>query len=302
MTKKSKFLVQLEYFSVRILIGITALMPRSLVYGMMKGVALLFYRLLKRRREITYDNLRHAFPDMQKERLQKLTRQVYVELSITVSDILLMLTSRLDMDEMVENYEEALAKLEVLKGKSHQGVIFMGAHFSNWELPPLFASKHDFPMTVIGRKGDNLLIDQKIVIPFRAKYGNQTAYKKKAGISMMRTLKRGGTVGLLIDQKVNKENGFLVSFFGREAFTTHAVAMMKRKSNPTIIPISMPRIAKGKYRLEIDDEIVYQADEVADEDEKLLKMTERYNQALEKIIRAHPAQWFWVHDRWNKRV
>ncbi|RLA71825.1 MAG: hypothetical protein DRG30_08070 [Epsilonproteobacteria bacterium] len=302
MTKKSKFLVQLEYFSVRILIGITALMPRSLVYGMMKGVALLFYHLLKRRREVTYDNLRHAFPDMQKEGLQKLTREVYVELSITISDILLMLTARLDMDEMVENYEEALAKLEVLKSESHQGVIFMGAHFSNWELPPLFASKHGFPMTVIGRRGDNLLIDQKIVIPFRAKYGNQTAYKKKAGISMMRTLKRGGTVGLLIDQKVNKENGFLVSFFGREAFTTHAVAMMKRKSNPTIIPISMPRIAKGKYRLEIDDEIVYQADEVADEDEKLLKMTERYNQALEKIIKAHPAQWFWVHDRWNKRV
>jgi NADPH-dependent 2,4-dienoyl-CoA reductase/sulfur reductase-like enzyme len=60
--------------------------------------------------------------------------------------------------------------------------------------------------------------------------------------------------------------------------------------------------AKGKYRLEIDDAIEYQADEAEEENEKLLKMTERYNQALEKIIRAHPAQWFWVHDRWNKRV
>ena len=302
MTTKSKFLIYVEYFSVKALIGIIALLPRSWVYGTMKGISLLFYRLVKRRREITYDNLQHAFPDMQKDALTNLTRQVYIELSITISDILLMLTGRLDMDEMVENYDEALAKLEALRGESHHGVIFMGAHFSNWELPPLFASKHGFPMTVIGRKGDNLLIDQKIVIPFRAKYGNQTAYKKKAGISMMRALKKGGTVGLLIDQKVNKENGFLVPFFGRGAFTTHAVAMMKRKSNPTIIPISMPRTAKGKYRLEIDESIEYQAGEVVNEDEKLLKMTELYNKALEKIIRAHPAQWFWVHDRWNKRV
>ncbi len=302
MRKKSRFVVYTEYYAVKALIGVLSIMPRSLVYGTMKGITLLFYHLGKRRREITSDNLRHAFPEIDNDRLENLTREVYIELSITVSDILLMLTGRLEMDDMVENYEEALVKLEALKTEYHQGIIFMGAHFSNWELPPLFASKHGFPMTVIGRKGDNLLIDQKIVIPFRAKYGNQTAYKKKAGISMMRTLKKGGTVGLLIDQKVNKENGFLVPFFGREAFTTHAVAMMKRKSNPAIIPISMPRIAKGKYRLEIDEAIEYQADEIKDENEKLLKMTERYNQALEKIIRAHPTQWFWVHDRWNKRV
>jgi len=302
MRKKSQFVVYTEYYAVKALIGLLSLLPRSWVYGIMEGIALSFYHLAKRRRMITRDNLQKAFPEMQEDAVAKLAREVYVELSVTVSDILLMLTGRLDMDDMVENYEEALAKLEALKTEYHQGIIFMGAHFSNWELPPLFASKHGFPMTVIGRKGDNLLIDQKIVIPFREMYGNQTAYKKKAGISMMRTLKKGGTIGLLIDQKVNKENGFLVSFFGREAFTTHAVAMMKRKSNPAIIPISMPRTAKGKYRLEIDEAIEYRADEVEEENEKLLKMTEQYNQALEKIIRAHPAQWFWVHDRWNKRV
>ena len=146
------------------------------------------------------------------------------------------------------------------------------------------------------------MIDEKLVLPFRAQYGNQTVYKKKAGISMLRTLRQHGTVGLLIDQKVNKENGFLVPFFGREAFTTHAVATLKLKADPAIIPISMPRMARGRYRLNIGEAIDYRADEIEDEEAKLLKMTERYNRELEAIIREYPAQWLWMHDRWNKRV
>ena len=302
MGKKSALTTKAEYLVVKSLLGVTALMPRSWVYGMMRGVSWLFYRLIPRRRRITYDNLRYAFPEEPGEAIASLTRQVYQELSVTVADILLMLNGRLETDSMVENYDEALAKLRELQEKYHNGIIFMGAHFSNWELPPLFASKHGFPMTVIGRRGDNRLIDQKIVIPFRRRYGNQSVYKKKAGIAMLRTLKQGGTVGLLIDQKVNKENGFLVPFFGREAFTTHAVATLKLKANPAIIPISMPRLERGKYRLDIGEAIEYRAEEIKDENEKLMKMTEHYNQALEAIIRAHPAQWFWMHDRWNKRV
>ena len=302
MSKKGPVVTYLEYGAVKSLIAVATVVPRSWIYGLMRGVALLFHRLSAKRRHITIDNLHHAFPSKSEEEVEKLAGEVYIELSVTVSDILLMLTGRLDTDKMVENYDEALKKLEALRAKCPNGIIFMGAHFSNWELPPLFASRHGYPMTVIGRRGDNRLLDEGLVLPFRAQYGNQTVYKKRAGISMLRTLRQHGTVGLLIDQKVNKENGFLVPFFGREAFTTHAVATLKLKADPAIIPISMPRMGKGKYRLHIGEAIDYRADEIEDEATKLLKMTERYNQALEAIIEAHPAQWLWMHDRWNKRV
>jgi KDO2-lipid IV(A) lauroyltransferase len=302
VSKKSPLVTYLEYGAVKSLIGIATIAPRSWIYGLMGGAAGLFYRFSDKRRHITIDNLTHAFPELEREEVERLAREVYRELSITIADIVLMFTGRLDTDGMVENYDEALRTLEALRASCPRGIIFMGAHFSNWELPPLFASKHGFPMTVIGRRGDNRLIDEKLVLPFRSRYGNQTVYKKKAGIAMLRTLKAHGTVGLLIDQKVNKENGFLVPFFGREAFTTHAVATLKLKANPAIVPISMPRVAKGRYRLHIGEAIDYRADEVADEEAKLLKMMERYNRELESIVRAHPAQWLWMHDRWNRRV
>ncbi len=299
---KSKFATYTEYYGVKGIIGVAKILPRRWLYASMRTVSLLFYNISKRRRNITIDNLKQAFPEIDNDRVQKLSREVYIELSKTVSDILLMFAGRLDIDDIVENREEVIERLESLKKDNNNGFIFMGAHFSNWELPPLFASKYGFPMVVIGREGDNRLIDQRIIIPCRTEYGNKAVYKKRAGISMIRELKKGGAVGVLIDQKVNKENGFLVPFFGREAFTTNSIAMMKLKLNPLIIPISMPRISEGRYRLEIGDPIEYRADEIDDESSKLLEMTEKYNQSLEEIIREYPAQWFWMHDRWNKRV
>ena len=299
---KSNFTQKLEYGAVKILLLKVKYFPKSWIYGFFGAVAYLFYHLSKKRRKITISNLQYAFPHMSKDEITKLSKDVYKELSKTLTDILFLISKRVDIDDMVINRDEAISKLKDLKKSHHNGFIFMGAHFSNWELPPLFASKYGFPMVVIGREGDNKLIDHNIVIPFRSRYGNRAVYKKRAGIAMVKELKSGGAVGALIDQKVNKANGFLVEFFGREAFTTHSIAMSKLKLNPTIVPISMPRVSDGKYRLDIDDPIEYIASEAPTQDEKLHKMTKIYNQKLEEIISRHPSQWFWMHDRWNKRV
>jgi len=299
---KSPFAQRLEYIVVRTLLLKVRYFPKSWIYGFFGAVAYLFYHLSKRRRNITISNLQHAFGEMQRDEIVELSKDVYRELSKTLTDILFLVSGRVDIDDMVINKDEAITKLKDLKANYHNGFIFMGAHFSNWELPPLFASKYGFPMVVIGREGDNRLIDHNIVIPFRSRYGNRAVYKKRAGIAMVKELKSGGAVGALIDQKVNKSNGFLVEFFGREAFTTHSIAMTKLKLNPAIIPISMPRVSNGKYRLDIGDPIEYIADEVSTQEERLLKMTKRYNEKLEEIISEYPSQWFWMHDRWNKRV
>ena len=299
---KSKFATKAEYMALISIIKIASITPKSWLYGFLRGVAWLFYRVSKRRRNITIDNLKQAYPNKEREEILQLSKSVYSELSQTLADILFMLSGRVQLDDLLINKKEAIAKLKALKQNHSHGFIFMGAHFSNWELAPLFASKYGFPMVVIGREGDNQLIDKKIIIPFREAYGNSAIYKKNAGITMVKELKRGGSLGVLIDQKVNKSNGFLVNFFGRKAFTTNSIAMLKLKLNPCIIPISIPRISEGRYRLDIGEPIEYIAEERDEEKQKLLSMTERYNQTLEDMIRAYPQQWFWMHDRWNQRV
>ena len=257
----------------------------------MKAVTLIFYHMSKRRREITKENLKNAFPDKSQSDIELLSKEVYISLSETISEILFMLADTFDIDEAVINKEEALDRLKALQEEGTVGRIVMTAHFSNWELAAHFLAKHGYPMLAVGREGDNQEIDQRLTLPFREKYGNRSVYKKRAAIAILKTLKRGDIVGVLIDQKVSREDGVKVQFFERDVYTTSIVAIMKQKLNVMVVPIFLPRVGRGKYKLIVGDPIRENSD--------VTTMTQCYNDAIEEVVRAYPEQWFWMHNRWK---
>jgi KDO2-lipid IV(A) lauroyltransferase len=154
-------------------------------------------------------------------------------------------------------------------------------------------------MLAVGREGNNKLIDQNITIPFRNKYGNRATTKDKAMLSMSKALKKGGTVGLLIDQKTGEQNSAKVNFFGKSADTTISVALLKLKFDPIVVSAFIARQSDGKYKIIMNDPIDYIADEIDDKENKLEAITLKYNQAMEAVIRQYPEQWFWMHNRWR---
>ncbi len=279
------------YFIIRSFIYLSGVLPKSWVYFFIKQVSLLFYHVSKRRRDITINNLQKAFPEKSIEQIHTLSKDVFIELSKTISEILFMLADKFDIDAAVINKEEVLNVLKKLDETGSKGRIVITAHFSNWELAAHFLAKHGYPMLAVGREGDNTLIDQKLTIPFREKYGNRSVYKKRAAISIMKTLKRGEIVGVLIDQKVDSKEGVKVKFFDRDVYTTSIVATMQEKLDIMILPIFLPRVGDGKYKMIIGDP-VERSGNVAD-------MTQSYNDVMEKVIREYPAQWFWMHNRWK---
>lgn len=261
------------------------------MYSLLKGISLSFYTLSKRRREVTIDNLKQAFPEKSDQETAHLSKAVFIELSKTVAEIFLMLTGRFDPDQAVVNRDEAIRKLKVLRNTYSGGWMMVTAHFSNWELLAQVLAKNGFPMLIVGREGDNKLIDKNITLPLRQRYGSRTVYKKKAAVAILKSLKRGEIVGALIDQKVNAQEGLKVKFFGREVYMTGLVATMKQKLNITVIPIFLPRIGEGKYKIVMEEPI-----EVSDD---AVHMTQAYSDALERVIKAYPEQWFWMHNRWK---
>ena len=279
------------YFLLRSFIVVSGILPKSWVYFFIKQVSLLFYHVSKRRREITISNLQKAFPEKNKDEVLKLSKEVFIALSKTISEILFMLADKFDIDVAVINKEEALAKLQSLEKKNTIGRIVITAHFSNWELAAHFLAKHGYPMLAVGREGDNNLIDQQLTIPFREKYGNRSVYKKRAAISIVKALKRDEIVGVLIDQKVDAKEGVKVTFFNRDVYTTSIVATMKDKFDVQVVPIFLARVGEGKYRLIVGDPIGEKSD--------IVTMTQTYNDAIEEIVREYPEQWFWMHNRWK---
>ena len=290
---------KIEYSLVKLFLWLAKIAPKSFIYAIMKSLTLLVYHLDQKRRHLTIKNLTMAFPGKSSEEILALSKKVYIELSITIAEILLMFTGQFDIDEAVKNQEEAKEKLQDIVQNSPHGVIVITAHFSNWELAAHFLAKNGLPVLAIGRKGNNKLIDTNITIPFREKYGNDAVSKKKAMLGMIRRLKSAGNVGLLIDQKAGSLNSVKVDFFGQPAETTLSIASLKLKLDSLVVPIFIARDSDGLYEMIINEPIDYVADEIADKEKKLEAMTLKYNQAIEEIIRKYPAQWFWMHNRWR---
>lgn len=290
---------KIEYQAVKLLLWFAKILPKSFVYALMYWLTFLVYHTDTKRRLLTLNNLVLAFPEKEMKEREKLSKEVYSELSKTIAEILLMFAGRFDIDEAVVNKEEIIARLQEATQESPRGIVAMTAHFSNWELLAHFLAKHGLPMLVVGREGNNKLIEERVTQPFRKRYGNDTTTKKKAVLSMVKRLKSGGNVGILIDQKAGGSTSLRVDFFGKPAETTTSVAMLKQKLDPKIIPFFAARVGEGKYKIIMQDPLEYRAEEEADEAKKIAKMTAKYNEIMESVIRAYPSQWFWMHNRWR---
>lgn len=290
---------QIEYRLVKLFLWLTKIVPKSFIYLMMKGLTLVVYHLDKKRRDLTIKNLTMAFPEKTSQEIKQLSKEVYIELSKTISEILFMFVGKFDIDNAIKNQDEIKEKIQNIVENSPNGVILTTAHFSNWELLAHYLAIHGLPILVVGREGNNKLIDQNITIPFRNKYGNRATTKDKAMLSMSKALKKGNTVGLLIDQKTGSQNSVQVNFFGRPTDTTISVAMLKLKFNPLVVPVFIARQSDGKYEVIMNAPVDYIADEIEDKEQKLEAMTLKYNQAMEAVIREYPSQWFWMHNRWR---
>ncbi len=290
---------KLEYYSVKMFITFLGFLPNHIIYKTLKLISKLTYKLEKRRSSLTRKNLKTVFPNLNTKEIDKLALEAYESVAVTLAEIILMLNNKLDLDSMVTNKEEFLEKMKRYDSSSEKGLIVITAHFSNWELAAQFLPKYGFPMTAIGREGNNKLIEKSITTPFRERYGNKNIYKKKAMISIIKALKKGGRVGLLIDQKASGKNSVKVKFFNLEADTINSVAVLKLKYNPTVLPIFAIRDKNGKYKIEIKEPVEYIAEETEDENEKIKRMTQKYNDILEEVIKEYPTQWFWMHNRWR---
>jgi KDO2-lipid IV(A) lauroyltransferase len=283
---------KIAYGALCLFLSIFKIIPKKVVYIITKSLALAFYYASKRRREITQENLQYAFPSINHDAVTKLSKEVFIELSKTLAEIFLMLSNRIDFDAMIINKQEVLDTLKALDKAHPNGWIFMTAHFSNWELMAQFLAKEGYPMLVIGREGDNKMIEHHITTPFRQKYGNKTAYKKGSAIAIFKTLKKGENVGILVDQKVYHTEAVKVKFFGRDAYTTPLIAMMKQKIKElAVIPVFLPRMEDGRYELYIGDPL--------EENSSVEAMTQSYNDAMQEVITEYPSQWFWMHNRWK---
>jgi KDO2-lipid IV(A) lauroyltransferase len=147
------------------------------------------------------------------------------------------------------------------------------------------------PIGVVARPLNSRAIN-KFIEDIRTKYGNHVIYKKGAVKEILRDLRENRAVGILMDQSVLKEEGVVIDFLGRPAWTSRMPALIAKKTGARILPAFIRKDNNG-YLIEISSAIELTGDEVED--------TKRGSEYIERFIISNPSEWLWIHRRWKKR-
>ena len=85
----------------------------------------------------------------------------------------------------------------------------------------------------------------------------------------------------------------ITNFFKKPALTTTLPAQLALKYKLSIVPVFIERKSNDKFVIEFQNEIKSE-----DFDDKI-KLTEKLNEVLEKMVMRNPTQWIWTHNRWK---
>lgn len=187
-----------------------------------------------------------------------------------------------------EHFQKALGK-----GK---GILMIGGHCGSWELAALTFGVKVRHGSGVARKQDNPYLN-RMLEKVRLRYGNELIYKKGAIKRILSIMKKNGVVGILMDQAVLKDEGCLIDFLGRKAWTTKSTALIARKTGAAVLPAFIHRQGKG-HVLTIHPEVPLC--EEADAEKAVELDTAAYNATIERYVREHPDEWLWMHRRWKR--
>ncbi len=250
----------------------------------------------RRRREILRFNLALAFPEASPTQRRRLARAVPRHFGRVTLDALRL--QRLDPDAF-------MAEVTVV-GRGHleaalalgRGVFLLSAHIGSWEVAALAAGLLvPGGFAVVNRPLDNPLLEAELD-RLRSLFGNRALGKENITRGMLRQLKAGGAVGILIDQRTQQHEGVEVPFFGRPAWTHPALARLALRTGAPVVPIWGLWDSPGQYTVRFDPALV--VDELPPGEREEVALTARFTALIEGVIRERPAQWLWYHDRWRE--
>ncbi len=301
MAKKSKGVIRIEYAAARSALAVLGLLPRSAALFLSIGILRAVPFFLPGLRRIGLRNLELAFPEKSpSERLEILKDsfeslgRVLGELSqfhkFTKDQLAQMIDFELD-DESKRLYE---------RNKTEgRGVLITTGHLGNWEMLVLgFAGLYE-PISYLARPLDNPKIDE-MLNRLRTRFGNRPINKTNSAMLAIKILREGGILGVLSDVNAHPKEGVFVPFFGVAACTLSGAAMLAIRSNALIFP-TFCVWDKNTKRYRFVHGPLLEPSNTGDRKQDIITTTAAYTAEIEKIIRAYPGQWMWIHRRWKTR-
>ncbi|MDX1809430.1 MAG: lipid A biosynthesis lauroyl acyltransferase [Sulfurospirillaceae bacterium] len=271
--------------------------PTFITNAVLNCLAKIAYMLDKKHRKIARVNLDLAYEDsMSEEEKTRIIKKCYKNLLYNLRDFV---ENQNITGEQLLNKVNVHNKDKYLQAKnSGKNIIFITAHYGNWELLPLFVGASLGTLWGVGRKLDSPRMNQ-ILQNNREQFNVHMLEKQGAMKGLLRAIKNKENIGLLVDQNTSEKDGILIEFFGKLARHTPSATLIARKTGAIIVPAFITTNDYKTYDITFYDPIVTKR--TADIDEDIRQSVQAQADVTQKAIEKKPDEWFWLHRRWKNQ-
>ncbi|MEC9414237.1 MAG: hypothetical protein VYC43_01540 [Pseudomonadota bacterium] len=236
-------------------------------------------------------NLKKAFQNLNFEERKRIIEKMWNNLGRTSAEFFNIKTLIKDEDRIKIKGKNVIEKYK------NQGVIYVSGHLANWEIIPIAIMRKDKKVAAVFRESNNFLFNNWMIKQRKLITKNQFPKGISGTKEILNFLKNKGSVAMLVDQKLS--NGVKAKFFKMNAMTASVPATLALKYRYPIVPLNVRRIENVTFEIEFFPSI--EINESGNLEEDILNFTNKINQFLEEKIIEKPEEWFWLHNRWDKR-
>lgn len=293
----STFEDRLEYAGALAFVRMVRLLPARLVPWFVRFLGVVFFDLVKYRRDVAIANLRqHLGNTCPGRSYASLGRESLTGFVGAVADL-----ARLPL--VTDKYIKANIETEGLEHLDRalaagRGAVLVTGHFGSWELMGCVVARMGYPISLVVGVQRNPLV-QRLMNDLRKSCGIKII-EPGSLLGARRSLRSNQFVAMLSDQDVGERGvpGVFVEFLGDLASTPRGAAQFAMLAAAPIIPGFMVRLGGMRHRIVIEQPIMPPEEH---SEESVRRLTSAYTKVLEAYVRRHPGHWLWTHRRWKTR-
>ncbi|MGZ6130812.1 MAG: lysophospholipid acyltransferase family protein [Myxococcaceae bacterium] len=288
----------LRYGLLRAALAVLGRLPLGWAQALGRAVGTAAFHLAPGERAKALASLSVAFPEMSEEARLELARRCFRHLGTAAMEMVVAPRLGDRFDALVDCSGDALAAME-RAAASGKGGVCVAAHLGNWVLHAWGVARHGLPLHAVGTENVDPRLT-RLIDRFRARGGVRNVWRGQPGaaVALLRALRKGQLLGILIDQDTNVQNVF-VPFFGRPAATPRAAADLVLRTGAAALVCLIHKREDGTYRASSEE---VEVPHTGDAERDVVELTARFTARIEAAIRAHPEQWVWMHQRWKTKA
>lgn len=282
----------MQYYTWRFFTAVLTRLPLGAAYSIATAVGLVWFEAWRPTRRNMCRNFRRVLPLASDTEVRATARASLVNYCHYLVDFMRFpARSREDVRKLVAD-ETVFRQLDAVRAGG-RGVVVVALHFGVWDAGAAALAARGYPVHVLVETFQDPRLDA-MVVGSRERLGMQIHRIEKAGPELVRLLKRGEILVVLLDRAAVTQ-GVDVTFFGGRLTVPAGPARLALRTGAVLVAASGPRLRRGAPEIEIvaDFEIA-----AAGGDGTPASISQALMSAHERMIRAHPDQWYMFQDMW----